>query len=205
MKKCLCLVACVCVLLFGFSACGNSNKDAVPHGNVSPANLTDKQAQEIMAVIVPKQFEIFTIFNGDVDTDDTKVCPLDREYLLVTDERFSSVQEIKDYVLETMTESAAKEYYFDHYLSDTYNPGRDRGNQFIDYEGKLYFGEFASSGFLYDMLPETTRIVERTENSVKVEMNTVFGENENDGWLYSPTIVKTKDGWRVDDSILSTD
>lgn len=203
MKKLFCLVLFACVLAFGFSACGNSDKDAVPHSNISPANLTDKQAQEIMSVIVPRQVEIFVLFNGEVDTDNTKVCPLDENYVLVTDERFDSVQDIRSFVLKTMTHDAAEEYYFNRYLSDTYNPNAD-GNQFIDYEGKLYFGQFAGSGFNYEMQPETTRIAERTENTVKVEMNTTRG-GEDDGWLYTPTLVKTKDGWRVDCSIDSNE
>lgn len=204
MKKLLCLMFCVCVLVLSFSACG-TDKDAIPHGDVNAAELTDSQAQEIMAVIVPRQLEIFTLFNGAVDTDDTQTGPFDESYVLVTDERFSSVQEIKEYVLKTMTEKAAKDYYFDRYLSGVYSADRDRGNQFIDYKGKLYFGEFAGSGFAYEMCSETTRIVERTENTVKVEMNTKNGAGEDDGWLYTPTLVKTKDGWRVNCAIESNE
>lgn len=199
MKKLLCIALCVCALVLSISACG-TDKAAIPHGNVSATDLTDSQAQEIMAVIVPRQFEIFALFNGDVDTDATKTCPLDKNYVLVTDERFNSVQEIKEYVLKTMTREAAQKEYFDRRLSDKPNPDDDGENRFIDYEGKLYFGEFSGSGFAYEMRPETTRIIERTENTVKVEMNTLYS-GEDDGWLYTPTLVKTKDGWRVDCSI----
>lgn len=192
MKKLLCLAFCVCALVLSISACG-TDKDAVPHGDVSAADLTDKQAQEIMAVVVPKQFEIFTLFNGAVDTDATQTCPLDKNYVLVTDERFKCVQDIRNYVLKTMTQSAAEDDYFDSHLSGMYNPDTDGENRFLDYEGKLYFGEFAGSGFAYEMRPETTRIVVRTENTVKVEMNTLcYGED--DDWLYTPTLVKKKTG-----------
>lgn len=205
MKRLIHLSLVVFVLLFGFSACNGSQKDAVPHSDVSAAELTDEHAQEIMAVIVPKQFEIFTLFNGDVDVDGTQACPLDEYYVLVTDERFDCVQDIRDFVLETMTEDAAKEYYFNRYLSGEYNPDNDGTNQFIDYEGKLYFGQFSGSGFAYEMRPETSRIVERTENTVKIEMNTMRDIYTDDGWLYTPTLVKTKDGWRVDCSISSNE
>lgn len=44
-------------LLFCLTACESDDKDSIPYSHVSAAELTDKQAQEIMAIIVPKQFE----------------------------------------------------------------------------------------------------------------------------------------------------
>lgn len=183
----------------------NSNNDVL-YSHVSAADLTDEQAQAIMAVIVPKQFEIFDIFesSGLDIADDTQVCPWDENYVLVTDKRFKCVQDIRDFVLKTMTEESAKEIYFDTYLDGPYEPDTCNVNKYIDYDGKLYYSLYTGGkGFLYTMLPETSRIVARTENSVKIEMNTIYSFNKDDGWLYTPTLVKTKDGWRVDNSLLS--
>lgn len=200
-------------LLFCLTACESDDKDSIPYSHVSAAELTDKQAQEIMAIIVPKQFEIFEIFCGANDNtlDYTQVCPWDENYVLMTDERFTSVQDIRDFVLETMTEEAAKKEYFDKYLDGPYDPANCNVNLYIDYEGKLYCGlYYGGKGFLYTMLPETSRIVARTENSVRIEMNTIYPVDTDDGWLYTdagwlytPTLVKTKDGWRVDNALLS--
>ena len=139
MRKWLCLALAV-VSLLCCTACGTTDKDAVPYSHVSATALTDEQAQEIMAVIVPKQFEIMHIFGewNDNTLDYTKVCPWDENYVLLTDERFTCVQDIKDYVLNIMTKEAAKKEYFDKFLDSQYDPANHIVNKYIDYDGKLY-------------------------------------------------------------------
>lgn len=184
----------------------NKTNNAVLYNHVTAADMTDEQAQAIMAVIVPRQFEIFNIFesSGLDIADDSQVCPWDENYVLVTDEQFKCVQDIRNFVLKTMTEESAKELYFDIYLDNPYEPDNYNVNKYIDYEGNLYCSlHTGGKGFLYTMLPETSRIVARTENSVTIEMNTIYSVDTNDGWLYTPTLVKTKDGWRVDNSLTS--
>jgi len=188
------------VLLVCCAACKTTGKETVPYSHIDAAALTDKQAQEIMEVIVPKQLEIMNIFGewNDDTLDYTEVCPWDENYVLFTDERFACVQDIKEYVLSVMTEETADKEYFDKYLDREYDPTNDIVNKYIDYNGKLYRSlHSGGKGYLRTLLPETSRIVERTENSVKIEMNTLYSMNTDDGWLYTPTLIKTKDGWRV--------
>ncbi len=200
MKKGLCLLL-IGALLLCFTACEAVDKDAVPYSDVSAASLTDEQAQTIMAVIVPKQLEIMQLFGewNDHTLDYTQTCPWDENYVLFTDERFTCVQDIKDYVLNVMTEEAAKTEYFEKFLDGPYDPANDIANKYVDYEGKLYRSILSGGkGYHYTLLPETSRIVERTDNSVKIEMNTLYSADINDGWLYTPTLVKTDNGWRID-------
>ena len=205
MKRWLCL-ALAGVLVLACTACGNhEDTTGVPYSNVDAGDLTDEQAQEIMAVIVPIQFEIMHIFGewNDNTLDYTTVCPWDENYVLLTDERFTCVQDIRDFVLSVMTEEAAQEKYFDIYLDGPYDPANGMANKYIDYDGKIYRSlHSGGKGFLYTLLPETSRIVERTDNSVKIEMNTCRPVNIDDGWLYTPTLIKTENGWRVN-SLLS--
>ncbi|MBE6778780.1 MAG: hypothetical protein E7541_05275 [Ruminococcaceae bacterium] len=199
MKKWMCLILAEILLLCG-TACDAKNKDTVPYSYVRAAALTDEQAQEIMAVIVPKQLEIMHLFGewNDNTLDYTKVCPWDEKYVLLTDERFTCVRDIRNYVLDVMTEETAKKEYFDKYLDGPYDPANHIANKYIDYDGKLYRSlHSGGKGYIYTLLPETSRIVERTENAVKIEMNTLLPSGVNDGWLYTPTLVKTNNGWRI--------
>lgn len=198
-KKWLCLLL-VGMLLVCCTACKATDKDTVPYNHVSAASLTDEQAQEIMAVIVPKQLEIMHIFGewNDNTLDYTKVCPWDENYVLFTDERFTCVQDIKDFVLDVMTEETAEKEYFDKFLDGPYDPINHIANKYIDYDGKLYRSLYSGGkGYNYTLLPETSRIVARTENSVKIEMNTIYSMHTDDGWMYTPTLVKTNVGWRI--------
>lgn len=169
--------------------------------DIAPADLTDEQARVMMEGFIEKQFELFFLFTdyNDKALDYTQVCPFDEKYVLLKDERFTSVQDVRDYVLEVMTESAAKRTYFDAYLDGPYDKSKGDANRYIDYEGKIYCSTHAGGkGYNYKLLPETSRIVERTENSVKIEMKTLYGFEDDDIWVYTPTLVKTKDGWRID-------
>ncbi len=172
--------------------------------DVTPAELTDSQAKELMSAIVPKQFEIFNLFGewDDNTLDHSQVCSFDENYVLLTDERFTCVQDIRNYVLDVMTEEAAKKLYFNHYLDGPYNPVNGDVNKYIDYDGKLYRSlHSGGKGFNYKLLPETSHIIERTEHSVKIEMNTLYSFGTNDGWMYTPTLVKTQQGWRINSSL----
>ena len=172
--------------------------------DVDPADLTDEQARVMMKVFIDKQFELFFLFTdyNDEALDYTQVCSFDEKYVLLKDERFTCVQDIRDYVLEVMTEEAAKRIYFDNYLDGPYDLSQGATNRYIDYEGKLYCSTHSGGkGFNRKLLPETSHIVERTENSVKIEMKTLFGYDTDDGWIYTPVLVKTKDGWRIDSDL----
>lgn len=175
--------------------------DHTPHSAVDPADLTDEQAQEILALLVPKQVEIFGIFQLDyTKIDATQTCPWDEKYVLCTDERFACVQDIKDFILTTMTESAAQEYFFDVYLDGPYDPPEDV-NYYIDYEGKLYRSTYAEGkGFSTNYLIETAHIVERTHTAVTLQMDTLWGAEPSD-FVYTPTLVKTQNGWRIDNRL----
>lgn len=167
--------------------------------DVNPADITEAQVKELMANIIPRYVEVFGLFRLGFDEnelDRTQVCPFDKYYIFFKDERFSCVKDIRDYTLEVMTEEAAKKAYFDIFLDGPYNPDTRDVNRYIDYEGKLYCSTHTSgTGFFTEFFTETSKIVERTENSVKIEINTRSTDNT---WVFTPTLVKTKDGWRVD-------
>ncbi len=169
------------------------------HGNVSPADLTDEQAQELMRVLMPKQIEIELLFSGEGGVDYMQPCPINGDYYLSTDTRFSCVQDIKDYISGTVTDKVAQ-VYFDTHLDSAINTPEGL-NEYIDYEGKLYRNTASGGkGFATDYLVDTARIVRRTKDTVEIEMDTLlFGEP--DSWVYAPTLVKTDDGWRVDNDM----
>ncbi len=173
----------------------------VPYSDVSADKLTDKQAQEIMGKIIPRQLEIiFTLFSeGDPELlDDSQRHPADEMYVLVKDERFSCVQDVKDYVLSIWTKEGAQEWIFNSYFDNAEYP------KYIDYQGKLYFSAHAGGkGFIYNLLPETTRIVKRSGNVLNLEMDTRrSGDKSNDDiWLHTPTLVKTANGWRISNGL----
>ncbi len=174
---------------------------AVPHGDVSAADLTDEQVADILAVLVQRQQQIEFLFHGDSGdgVDESAPCPIDSNYCLSTDVRFSCVQDIKDYISGVVTADEAQGY-FDRYLGEVQDSSSGMP-EYIDYDGKLY-RNVASGGRGYSTtyLIKSSRIVERTKDTVKIEMDTLhFGEP--DSWVYTPTLVKTADGWRVDNDM----
>lgn len=202
MKKWLCLVLCG-VLLFSVSACKKTDGDAVPHGHVSAADLTDKQAQEILEVLIPRQFDVFFLFQLDWEKiDETQPCPFDENYKLCTDERFTCVQDIKDFILQVYTGEQAQ-WYFDHYLDGPYDPPSNV-NYFIDYKGKLWRSTYAEGkGLNYgEYLMDTTHIVERTQNTVSVEMDAGKIEGSSVEEIYTFLLCETPDGWRLNSQFL---
>lgn len=169
------------------------------HSTVSPANLTDKQAEELMRVLLPKQLQIEFLFSSEGMSDYSQPCPIYEWYYYANDPRFSCVQDIKDYILSTVTESRAQKYFGTYLESAPDAP--ESTNEYIDYDGRLYRNEHSGGkGFSTTYLIDTTRIVGRTEDSVDLEMNTLYVD-EPDDTLYIPTLVKTADGWRVNNDI----
>lgn len=164
--------------------------------DVGAAELTQQQARELTTMLVNRQKEIHFITQLDVDKVDMSVtCPFDEHYVLCTDARFTCVQDIRDFVLQGLTQQAAQKW-FDNWLDGPYDPP-DVVNRYIDYDGKLWVDTYSEgAGWSMTYLTDTTRIIKRTANSVTVEMDTLhFGEE--DTWKYTPTLVKTDAGWRL--------
>ena len=164
--------------------------------NVGAADLTQQQARELTTMLVNRQKEIHFITQLDVDKVDMSVtCPFDEHYVLCTDVRFTCVQDIRDFVLQGLTQQAAQKW-FDNWLDGPYNPP-DVVNRYIDYDGKLWVDTYSEgAGWSMTYLADTSRIIERTANSVTVEMDTLYF-GEEDTWKYTPTLVKTDAGWRL--------
>lgn len=169
------------------------------HDDVSPADLTDDQAQDILDVLVPKQIEIEMLFSGEGAVDYTQPCPINKDYYLSTDTRFSCVQDIKDYISATVTVKVAQ-VYFDTHLDSAHDAPLGM-NEYIDYDSRLYRNTASGGvGFATAYLVDTARIVRRTDDAVEIEMDTlIFGESNS--LVYTPTLVKTADGWRIDNDI----
>lgn len=178
----------------------NPKKSDGLYGDVSASKLTDAQAQELLADLVERQIELEFMFADEApEADPSQPHPLDKNLWLSTDERFSSIQDIRDMVLGVMTREAAETLFF-HYLDGPFDSIGD-GPEYLEYEGKLYVNMYSGGkGFSTTYLFDTARIVERTRNSVTVEMNTQFVDTD-DSFIYTPTLVKTRDGWRLDSSL----
>ena len=162
--------------------------------------MTDKQAQEILSFLMPKYIDIFEIYNEPTkdDMDSEQVHPLDGDYFLSKDTRFSCVQDVKDFTLSVLTSEIAEKYYFLSYLND--GPTAFQKPLFIDCDGKLYRRMSGGKGRSTTYLPETSRIVERGEDWVKIEMNTLCYGREDDE-VYSPILLKTEAGWRINSTL----
>ncbi|MBQ4333556.1 MAG: leucine-rich repeat protein [Clostridia bacterium] len=178
----------------------NPKKSDGLYGDVSASKLTDAQAQELLADLVERQIELEFMFADEMPkADSSQPHPLDENFWLSTDERFSSIQDIRDMILAVMTEEAAETLFF-KYLDHPYD-SPDNAPEFLEYDGKLYVNIYSGGyGFSTTYLYDTARIVGRTRNSVTVEMNTQFVDLD-DAFIYTPTLVKTRDGWRMDSSL----
>ncbi len=169
------------------------------HGDVSPADLTDEQAQELMRVLMPRQIQTELLFSNKGAVDYSQPCPLYAHYKQCADPRFHCVQDIRDYISATVTQSVAQQF-FETYL-DSAPDATGTLNEYIDYNGKLYRNVISGGkGVSATYLVDTARIVGRTDDAVTLEMNTRWLDRPSN-WVYTPTLVKTADGWRVDNTL----
>lgn len=184
----------------------NSEITSAPHSNISAEQLTNEQAREILEVLIPKQFEVFFLFQFDSQKiDETQIMPGNAWYVLCTDERFSCVQDIKDYILQVYTGNQAK-WYFDIYLDcEPTTSDINFGCYYLDYDGRLYCNTVAGGkGLNYSKyLMDTTRIIERTESTVAVEIDAedIVGSPHE---IYKFLLCKTQNGWRLDSRFLDS-
>lgn len=183
-----------------------TDKTTVPHSDISAEQLTNKQAQEILEVLIPKQFEVFDLFQLNFEKiDKTQSMPGNNWYKLCTDERFSCVQDIKDFISQVYTRKQEK-WYFDVYLDcEPTTNDTNSGCYYLDYDGKLYRSTLTlGKGLNFsNYLMDTARITERTENTVSVEMDAQDREDYL-GEVYKFLLCKTENGWRLDSPILDS-
>lgn len=173
--------------------------DSVDFGlykDVEPDQLTEEQAQELATMLVNRQIDIHFLTELDWNKVDKSVtCRVDENYVLCTDRRFTCVQDIRDYVSEGLTAEAAK-VWFDRHLDGEYDPPNSV-NRYIEFDGKLWTSTYSEgAGWSMTYLTDTARIISRTQNSVTVEMDTLYFGDENN-WKYTPTLLKTDEGWRM--------
>ncbi len=183
-----------------------TDKTTVPHNDISASQLTNQQAKEILEVLIPKQFEVFSLFQLDFEKiDKTQSMPGNNWYKLCTDRRFSCVQDIKDFISQVYTGKQGK-WYFDVYLDcEPTTNDTNYGCYYLDYDGKLYRNTSAlGKGLNFsNYLMDTTRITERTENTVSIEMDAQDRE-DYPSVVYKFLLCKTENGWRLDSPILDS-
>lgn len=179
----------------------------VPYRNVSADKLNNDEAREILEVLIPRQFDVFFLFQLDYDKIDlTQTLPISKWYALCTDERFTCVQDIRNFILQVYTVEQAN-WYFHVYLDEVGVPEEsDSYPYYRDYEGKLYRSTYTlGTGLNFSKyLVETTQIVARSENTVTVEMH---AEDLGDGApreIYKFLLCQTKEGWRLDSRFLDS-
>ena len=179
----------------------------VPYLNVSPDKLNNNEAREILEVLIPRQFDVFYLFQLDYNKIDlTHTIPISKWYALCTDERFASVQDIRDFILQVYTGEQA-DWYFRVYLDEVSLPEEsDHYPYYRDYDGKLYRSTHAEGkGLVFSkFLADTTRIVSRSENTVTVEMDAESREDGVPREIYKFLLCQTQDGWRLDSEFLDS-
>ncbi len=179
----------------------------VPYRNVSPDKLNNNEAREILEVLIPRQFDVFNIFQLDYDKIDlTQTIPISKWYALCTDERFTSVQDIRDFILQVYTSEKA-DWYFRVYLDVAGVPEEnDHYPYYRDYDGKLYRSTHAEGKNLVfsQFLADTTRIVSRTENTVTVEMDAEARGDGEPREIYKFLLCQTQEGWRLNSDFLDS-
>lgn len=179
----------------------------VPYLNVSPDKLNNNEAREILEVLIPRQFDVFYLFQLDYDKIDlTQTIPISKWYALCTDERFASVQDIRDFILQVYTGEQA-DWYFRAYLDEVGIPEEsDHYPHYRDYDGKLYRSTYTEGkGLIFSkFLADTTRIVSRTEDTVTVEMDAEAREDGGPREIYKFLLYQTQEGWRLNSDFLDS-
>ena len=115
------------------------------------------------------------------------------------------VQDIKDFISQVYTGKQEK-WYFDVYLDcEPTTNDTNYGCYYFDYDGKLYRNTSAlGKGLNFsNYLMDTTRITERTENTVSIEMDAQDRE-DYPSVVYKFLLCKTENGWRLDSPILDS-
>jgi len=161
--------------------------------------ISQKQAVEITKDMYTRTSEIYYCFllypSFSLGMNSEQPLPKDSNYLLITDERFQSMADIRTY-----TETAYTPAYIDKYFTQYF----DEQSPFWEYNGRLY-GDYTLGGIGcnidYDW--DNMRIISQDKNSLTVELTNKndISENPSDTRISTYTYVmkKTENLWRLDD------
>lgn len=189
---------------------GVPDATGVPHSDATAADLDGQEAQAILEVLIARQFEVFFLIRSNHNRYDASQTIPDKErYALCTDDRFSCVQDVYDFVSTVYTEEETEYYITLAGESDEESPEQySISPVYLDYNGKLYYNTNERGiGINYSYyLLHTTHITSRTDTTVTVTMGGDLLE-EDDGvadTTYVFTLCKTATGWRLDSEILES-
>lgn len=195
MKKLICLV----IMLIAVSLTACTKEDAVKNVQSDIASepsedlLSEDEIRKLLSELIPPTQTAQGLFNGaSLVHDADEVIPGEENYVLVTDEKYRTIDSLKEAIAEHFTDESAEYWFYSHFTL--------RGDilpLYKEYNSRLYANSSTGGkGYGTEYLYETAVIEYQDESTITVLIDvTAVGEPYYD---WSLTLKKENNKWKFD-------